>query len=637
MFRLFGVVLYSVGFVPLFFLVLVESSFFSWLLFFSMVFFLFGVFEIFEFFGITRKLSFKSLGNEKFLVIGGTFPAFLSSYYTLLHENLNLWIKGIVVLLGGVVVFLVFFLFFLFTFKGRRSKLRIGVFLFLSLVLASFLVFLLGRNVFLLFSVITLMLLLGFLVVSFSKFSVWNIDKFFVFVFVILVGVSDLGFVVMRGSGVIVYGVLISSVMLVLGVFSVLLRKFSIMMMFGILWGGIIALFTFLFKSDLPAYLLHMNILSEIVIMVFLFLYWYLDKYRFSFDLLIRDVDSFLKKLREVAPVEIVNYSEFVTRIFNSHSRFIKISIFPQNFLPNFVLLKMLKKKSLSISEILDGDSETKDFFVSNGIVWISRISNEVSETDYLVVKIPMLVGNRYFQEMLEEMIRNLLPIFLEIEKMVSNVLVYPLRQEIEKKREHQVREIEAFDKVRYFLIKPADMFLYEDKVIAYKYVEDVERVRGYYFDFVVKQDSFLGFLFFIPDRLFLSNFVLLAIKGIVKSYSPEDISFEKLREVSKSFIEERDLPLKINVSGLSIVKDGIIVYPSDSTFLYVLEEGVWKEIKESQKIGRDSVLIISNRSVDETTFSLVSKIPKENKFNFIKECFEKIEVQKDTFLLVCI
>jgi len=488
-----------------------------------------------------------------------------------------------------------------------------------------------------LYSIISILFLTSFLITSFSKFSIWNVDRFFVLIILILVSILGLIFIVLGENVLVSYALLVVSVVLILVVFSVLFRKFYMVLVFGILWGGGIVISTVLLKDILPSWVLQANVLSIISIFVALFVYWYFDNYRISFSDLMKDIDTFLKELHNAVPREFENYNEFVVKVFNSHSRFIKISILPQNVLPNFILSKMLKKKSLSINEVFDSDTETKNFFISNKIMWISRISNEISETDYLIVKFPRLVSNIYFRDVFDDLVKNLLPIFLEIDKMISNLLIYPMRQEIESKREYQVREVESFDKVRYFLIKSSDVFLYGDKVIAYKYVEDINKMRGYYFDFVAREDSFLGFLFFIPDRLFLSNFVLLAIKGIIKSYSVEDISFEKLKEISKDFVKEREFPLQISITGLSIVEDGIIVYPSNFTFTYTFVDNIWREVKNSEKFERNSVLLISNKPLGEEVFSLVNRIPKDNKFDFVREWFDKIKVYEDEFLLICV
>lgn len=637
MFKLVGIITYSLTFVSLLFLIFGVNSFSNWLLFFSMLFFLFGVFEIFESLNIHRRLSFKSLGSEKLLVIAGTFPSFLSVYYLLNYGNLSYVLRELIFGFGVLMVFLVSFLFFLFTFKGRRSKRRIFIFFVLSGALSWIFTSQLGGNVFLLYSIISILFLTSFLITSFSKFSIWNVDRFFVLIILILVSILGLIFIVLGENVLVSYALLVVSVVLILVVFSVLFRKFYMVLVFGILWGGGIAISTVLLKDILPSWVLQANVLSIISIFVALFVYWYFDNYRISFSDLMKDIDTFLKKLHNAVPREFENYNKFVVKVFNSHSRFIKISILPQNVLPNFILSKMLKKKSLSINEVFDSDTETKNFFISNKIMWISRISNEISETDYLIVKFPRLVSNIYFRDVFDDLVKNLLPIFLEIDKMISNLLIYPMRQEIESKREYQVREVESFDKVRYFLIKSSDVFLYGDKVIAYKYVEDINKMRGYYFDFVAREDSFLGFLFFIPDRLFLSNFVLLAIKGIIKSYSVEDISFEKLKEISKDFVKEREFPLQISITGLSIVEDGIIVYPSNFTFTYTFVDNIWREVKNSEKFERNSVLLISNKPLGEEVFSLVNKIPKDNKFDFVREWFDKVKVYEDEFLLICV
>lgn len=178
-----------------------------------------------------------------------------------------------------------------------------------------------------------------------------------------------------------------------------------------------IAISTVLLKDILPSWVLQANVLSIISIFVALFVYWYFDNYRISFSDLMKDIDTFLKELHNAVPREFENYNKFVVKVFNSHSRFIKISILPQNVLPNFILSKMLKKKSLSINEVFDSDTETKNFFISNKIMWISRISNEISETDYLIVKFPRLVSNIYFRDVFDDLVKNLLPIFLKLIK----------------------------------------------------------------------------------------------------------------------------------------------------------------------------------------------------------------------------
>lgn len=404
----------------------------------------------------------------------------------------------------------------------------------------------------------------------------------------------------------------------------------------GLGWIGIIVSATVLFWNRLPAEVIQANVLSAFLIPSVLLISLYAKKTFITPSLLTEDIDNFLKHFPKTSlfPKGMEGYRDIISRSFNNATRYVKISVLPQNSLPYPVLSKMLHRKSLSICDAAKFDRETLNFFVTNRIAYISRISNEVIETDYLLIKLPRIIQDYQPNKYVEEVVKRSIPLFQELERSISSALVLPLRQELERKRELHTREIESFERVRYFLIKDSEMFLYRNKVIAYRYIEDFEKHRGYYFDVAIETDRFVGFLMFIPDRLFLSNFALLAMKGIIKSLPIHEINHSKLEETVKEFLKDRDLPLQVSITSFEIIKDKIIIRPSEHTKAYSFDGKTVKPVPKIEEISYEESVIISNTDLPE---NLISEIDRtESKLNSISKFFEKITAP-DSFVAICI
>lgn len=528
-------------------------------------------------------------------------------------------------------------------FKVFRLKKQLIYFSILSTVVSLVLCYILKDNIvlFLQFAIMIFFALFSYRIVK--NVGILKIGYIVLSYLVILMSIF-VSLIIFLNDLTFLYVILILlSNLGILLLFVLNIQGFKLFLVFNGLWITIIAFLVgvaligdklgLYWDVNFPIWLIQAGIISIFEIILFLIVFWYVRNISVTPDMLMEDIDLFLKYFNNFLPREFEDYREFVPNVFNRFSKYIKISILPQNSIPNFILSKLLDRRSLFIKEVFDMDRETVNFFISNGVACIFRFSNFVSETDYLLVKVPRVVKFISPSVPSVELIEEFKPVFVELERTISNFIVAPLRADLDAKRELQVKEIESFDRVKYFLVKNNDVFLYNDKVIAYNYVEDFEKNRGYYFDVVIDINRFIGFLFFIPDRLFLSNFVLLALKGIVKSYPVEEITHDKLEAISNEFLKDRDLPLQISVTSFEIYKDKVLIYPSDNTYSYVLERDNTKMVKDYGEFSRDSVIVVSNKEIQ----NLTNKIDKkEDKFKSVNKFFSSI-VEPDSFVIVCI
>ncbi|MEN2997886.1 MAG: hypothetical protein ABDH28_02460 [Brevinematia bacterium] len=518
--------------------------------------------------------------------------------------------------------------------KPLKLKKKIQFFSLVSVTLTLLLHYILKENIGLLFLGVTLTFLLIYSILSITKATLPQSNHAIMSCLTLITSFSSTMTIVNFLTEIFTIFTIISLNILISLIFTFGLKNLKLSSIILLLWATAIILSIIIFKDRLPLWLTQTSIISALIILSVLAITWYFRRKVITCELLISDIDNFLKEFYKIAPKRVENFKEVIPKLFNKTSKHLKISIVPQNSLPPFILSKMLNKRSMLINDILDSGKEIVNFFTINNLICIFRISNEVSETDYLLIKLPKVIKGSYARECDKTIMKEYFPVFHELEKTIANTLVLPLAKDIEEKREFHVREVESFEKAKYLLIKDSEVFLYFDKVIAYKYIEDTEAHRGYYFDISMSKDKLIGFLFFVPDRLFLSNFALLAIKGIIKSYSTEEITHEELEKITNNFLRERELPLQVSITSFEIVGDRILVNPSKHTKTYCHNGEAVRLIDEKLEIDKSNILIISNVDIPEKTIEEASR--SEAKFTSIKKIFDKIRTL-DSFVAVCI
>ncbi|MGC8869761.1 MAG: hypothetical protein ACP5PT_01545, partial [Brevinematia bacterium] len=157
------------------------------------------------------------------------------------------------------------------------------------------------------------------------------------------------------------------------------------------------------------------------------------------------------------------------------------------------------------------------------------------------------------------------------------------------------------------------------------------EKPRGYYLDVVFKKNGMALFLIYIPDILMLSKFTLLSIKGIIKTLEPEEITYERIKEISEEFVKSRDLPLTISINFLAIEGNEMTIYPSPFFRNYVILENQQIIVEDNTKLNYDIEVITSNKSLNLN--GLTGK-PKDERIKFIKDNLWQTR-ESDTLLIV--
>ncbi|MCS7298864.1 MAG: hypothetical protein RMJ37_02725 [Spirochaetia bacterium] len=600
-------------------------------LFMSTLFPILSIFLSLRSLGVIGKVSLRSLKkSQKFiLVLALSLPSTILSYFIVLSAFTTAEAL-VAVLVSSLQISSNLLLLFLIITKHRKLKLKLILFSLLSLVVTSVLLWVVGDSLMMWYSVFVLGLGFFLLIPKLVRDQFQNMGQILQMLGTFLILVTNLGFIFIKDK--IISVVLLSLTnFLISTIVSFEIKNFRTVSVVLCGWSLLLFLSSIVFWMNIPYHIIQSNIISSLVVVVPVILRWYLDRIIIRSSDILRDIDTFVRRFREYRYQELDNPKEVIPRIFNKDARYIKISILSQNQIPLYVLNKLVYKKSLSISDVMNSDRETVSFFYSNRIVLISRLSNQVSETDYLILKIPMMFSDISLSNNIQRL-KDFHHIFLELERTISNFLILPLKYELEKKRELHVREIESFERVKYFLVKDMDYFVYLDKIIAYKYVEDVDRKRGYYFDVSISSDKLVGFLFFIPDMLMLSNFVLLAMKGIVKSCQTEEITQSKLEDIARNFLQERDLPLQISITSFEVSDSKIVIKPSDKVKVYSVKDNVVDSITYTTELETSQYLIISTTDID------ISLIPKgvSDKKEFISSFFSNIS-SPDTFVAVCV
>ncbi|MCX8095922.1 MAG: hypothetical protein N3D81_00295 [Spirochaetes bacterium] len=600
-------------------------------LFMSTLFPILSIFLSLRSLGVIGKVSLRSLKkSQKFiLVLALSLPSTILSYFIVLSAFTTAEAL-VAVLVSSLQISSNLLLLFLIITKHRKLKLKLILFSLLSLVVTSVLLWVVGDSLMMWYSVFVLGLGFFLLIPNLVRDQFQNMGQILQMLGTFLILVTNLGFIFIKDK--IISVVLLSLTnFLISTIVSFEIKNFRTVSVVLCGWSLLLFLSSIVFWMNIPYHIIQSNIISSLVVVVPVILRWYLDRIIIRSSDILRDIDTFVRRFREYRYQELDNPKEVIPRIFNKDARYIKISILSQNQIPLYVLNKLVYKKSLSISDVMNSDRETVSFFYSNRIVLISRLSNQVSETDYLILKIPMMFSDISLSNNIQRL-KDFHHIFLELERTISNFLILPLKYELEKKRELHVREIESFERVKYFLVKDMDYFVYLDKIIAYKYVEDVDRKRGYYFDVSISSDKLVGFLFFIPDMLMLSNFVLLAMKGIVKSCQTEEITQSKLEDIARNFLQERDLPLQISITSFEVSDSKIVIKPSDKVKVYSVKDNVVDSITYTTELETSQYLIISTTDID------ISLIPKgvSDKKEFISSFFSNIS-SPDTFVAVCV
>lgn len=336
-----------------------------------------------------------------------------------------------------------------------------------------------------------------------------------------------------------------------------------------------------------------------------------------------RDIQNFKAKLFSG------NYSSLsdVVGLFNSSSNTIKITIVEENRLPLGLLTMLIAYDKVLYNDVKD-NRYISNFFTSNRIMGIFRMSNSVFENLYMMIK----KNDNFLQLSKEDKI-----LLDEIVDLISNFVVAVSGEFFDEERVNFVKEIESFDKIKEFLIKNSYLYFFRDKIVAYKFIEDTTSYKGYYFDIFMEPNRLFIIFMNVPDRLLLSNFVLLSLKGVIKTLPSSDINYEKLQTIVRNYITESDLPLSVFISTVE-VSDKTYLNLSDNTKVYAfVDSGELSVISldSSNAIENYKSLILSNKDISKFlpnfTDILERDISNENK---VKEILELIN-EYDTFVMI--
>ncbi|MCX8028933.1 MAG: hypothetical protein N2712_02950 [Brevinematales bacterium] len=599
-------------------------------LFLSSVVSMFSIVLLLNYLGVFPKSSFRKLRSNGRYLLFFSLPSSATLLSSFVSKNSSTTTE-VIAIFSSLVILSTNFLIFLFLIsKQYRTKLKLLIYIPISILVSLLLLVFLGKNLVFLYSVLCLFLMVIFWVSRFlnvepSDFKVLSLMSL---IFLVLLGMLFL--YLLPDKSLPMVFTLVSVNILILVVIGFALNNLRIVMVVSFIWVLTILFSVFSYLDVMPKEIIKSNLILIFGIPIISFLMWYFRRRFISYEDLLRDIDSFVKNFKVIQPREFESPKDFVVRVFNSSSSYLKISIMPQNMIPTYILNKMLDRRRLSLFDVLNSDRKTIDFFISNNIILVSRISNEVSETDYIVVKFLNFVHDLSSTNV--SIIRSYTDIFLELERTVSNFIVIPVKSEIDRMRELHVKEVEEFERVKYLLIKNSDYYIYFDKIVGYRYNEGFEGIRGYYFDVIFSTDKLIGFLFYVPDMLMLSNFALLAIKGIIKSYSYDSISYITLHDLVTNFIKERDLPLKISLTYFEIDNQKMRVFPSDITNTYYVENGIISRIVKPIEVSKDAILIISTKEVEKLYIS-DNMVNKKAVIDGILSNFKDF----DSFMAVCV
>jgi len=251
-----------------------------------------------------------------------------------------------------------------------------------------------------------------------------------------------------------------------------------------------------------------------------------------------------------------------IVKIFNDSSSAIKLFLIEEKQLPLSLLTKLVASDRVLFNDVSDKEYISR-FLSSNRIVGVFRVSDVAFETFYLIIK--KIRGPIWVLEEERELLE-------ELVNLVSSSSLSAFSQAFDDERESFVREIEAFDRVKEFLIRGAYLSFFKNRVIAYKFIEDLTAFKGYYFDMFFDLNRLFAFLMHIPDRLLLSSFALLALKGLIKTFPMSDITHYRLELSARNFIANNDLPLNFFMSSVELVDNVVNLRLSENVYGYVVD-----------------------------------------------------------------
>jgi hypothetical protein len=251
-----------------------------------------------------------------------------------------------------------------------------------------------------------------------------------------------------------------------------------------------------------------------------------------------------------------------IVKIFNDSSSAIKLFLIEEKQLPLSLLTKLVASDRVLFNDVSDKEYISR-FLSSNRIVGVFRVSDVAFETFYLIIK--KIRGPIWVLEEERELLE-------ELVNLVSSSSLSAFSQAFDDERESFVREIEAFDRVKEFLIRGAYLSFFKNRVIAYKFIEDLTAFKGYYFDMFFDLNRLFAFLMHIPDRLLLSSFALLALKGLIKTFPMSDITHDRLELSARNFIANNDLPLNFFMSSVELVDNVVNLRLSENVYGYVVD-----------------------------------------------------------------
>ncbi|MGC8964617.1 MAG: hypothetical protein ACP5KI_04560 [Brevinematia bacterium] len=411
-------------------------------------------------------------------------------------------------------------------------------------------------------------------------------------------------------------------------IFSYKRLKILIINTISLVWLGLMIVITSVNFPSLPTNIVISNTVSVIFLISGLLAINFLEIPEKKINKIIFETTQIVEN---IIKEKLTFKSEFeLIETLNFKLKYIQISIIPENKLPIFIINKMILKNSLSLDEISHTDKDTISFFKNFGLIFIQRLPSELDKINYILIKYPP-IKNFLNIESIKREVDKLRPLCKYIAQIISNLLIISSQKKLDKQREHQVREIESFERVNYFLIREEEQFVFRDKKIAYKFLEDFEKPRGYYLDVVFKKNGMALFLIYIPDILMLSKFTLLSIKGIIKTLEPEEITYERIKEISEEFVKSRDLPLTISINFLAIEGNEMTIYPSPFFRNYVILENQQIIVEDNTKLNYDIEVITSNKSLNLN--GLTGK-PKDERIKFIKDNLWQTR-ESDTLLIV--
>jgi hypothetical protein len=442
----------------------------------------------------------------------------------------------------------------------------------------------------------------------------------FSLLFSLLVSVGIIFFLV-RESYLTLFVISAFSLLVPFGIlaYDILLVGLPFLLVFVGIIGGLIS--WFFGRSDL--------FLGSSVFTIVSFIGWLLLLIFYDF------VASPLKVMRDIQNFKLkLSLGSFgglndIIKVFNDSSSAIKLFLIEEKQLPLSLLTKLVASDRVLFNDVSDKEYISR-FLSSNRIVGVFRVSDVAFETFYLIIK--KIRGPIWVLEEERELLE-------ELVNLVSSSSLSAFSQAFDDERESFVREIEAFDRVKEFLIRGAYLYFFKNRVIAYKFIEDLTAFKGYYFDIFFDLNRLFAFLMHIPDRLLLSSFALLALKGLIKTFPMSDITHDRLELSARNFIANNDLPLNFFMSSVELVDNVVNLRLSENVHCYVVDfEGgdfAVRYISGKATIKDFVAVFLATRDISEFFDRFLPILSKDiSKDDKAKEMLNLVN-EYDTFVMV--